>query len=85
MAKAKRPAPKKKRAARKIVNPVTHVKRIVRHPKKKGGKRVVRYSMMMVCPPMICPKDGTKLIADAFGTYRCPKCNGTYTCKSCDA
>jgi DNA-directed RNA polymerase subunit RPC12/RpoP len=80
MATAKMPAEKR---VFKIVNPVTHVKKIVKPPKKKGGKPIVLYSMTMVCSPQFCPHCGTKVIAQVDGSYKCPHCGYAFNCKTC--
>ena len=85
MAKAKRPVLKKKPVVKKVVNPVTHVKRIVKPSKRKGGKPIVCYSMTMLCPPQICSVCHAKVVAQTDGTYHCPRCPNTWRCASCDA
>jgi hypothetical protein len=78
MAKAKRPAAKK-RAIRKIVNPV-------RNLTKKGRGASAVYTYTVVCPPQRCPACAFyPIYADAFGTYHCPrpKCGTSFNCTTC--
>jgi hypothetical protein len=81
----KRPA-RKRPVNRKTVNPVTNVKKIVKPPRRKGGKPIVRYSMTMVCPPQTCPNPKCRyypVTANSYGSYRCPHCDATWNCMTC--
>jgi transposase-like protein len=74
----KRPAGKKL-VNKKTVNPVTNVKKIVKPPKKKGGKPIVLYSMTTLYPPQTCPHcEFYPVYGDAYGTYRCPHCGKAF-------
>jgi hypothetical protein len=85
MAKARRPAPKKKQANKRIVNPSRLVARIVSPRPKRGAPPIPVYLVAMVCGPETCPKCRTfPVYADSYGTYRCPHCPNTWRCTSCD-
>lgn len=80
MAVRKRPAGAKKWVVKKVVNPAKYIKKIVKPPKKKGGEPIVCHMVAMNYPPATCPKCGfNPVYADAYGSYKCPRCGDTWT------
>ena len=54
---------------------------------KKIKNPVKSVTVTMVCPPAQCLNTKCKfypVYADAYGSYRCPKCGRTWACASCD-